>query len=97
MPERIRNTVTLTNEELQKLLEQAAKEGVRKLFADVGIDIDDEAVWKQFWKDLKEAGSIVRSFHVAKAFFWKGFLEKIGAGIAMFIMGILYYKYGMHK
>lgn len=73
MQEQKTDMISLTKEQLQKLLEDAAKEGVKQLFLEVGLD-DEQA-----WKDLREAGQIVRSFRMAKTVvikkFWTSALD----------------------
>lgn len=71
--------ITLTHEQVETLLEDAAERGAKKALASVGLDYVDAARDVMEWRFTMGAMRTIRN----------GFFKQVGAIVAVFLVGVL--------
>ena len=81
-------TVTLSQEQLELMLNRAAEAGARKALSDIGLH-DDEAA-----DDVKQLRGLLDTWRDTKETAWKTFVSWLVKGLLIAIVAGLYIKTG---
>ena len=82
------STVTLSQEQLELMLNRAAEAGARKALSDIGLH-DDEAA-----ADVKQLRGLLDTWRDTKETAWKTFVSWLVKGLLIAIVAGLYIKTG---
>ena len=82
------STVTLSQEQLELMLNRAAEAGARKALSDIGLH-DDEAA-----DDVKQLRGLLDTWRDTKETAWKTFVSWLVKGLLIAIVAGLYIKTG---
>jgi hypothetical protein len=77
------SVITLTQDQLDNLLESAAERGAERALAKVGLS-DEYA-----GEDVRDIRSLLKSWRRVKKGFWSAMLEYLGKMAALVILGVL--------
>lgn len=76
----LRPFMTLSESDLENLLNKAAERGAQKALADVGLDGDCAE------NDIRDLRMLLRSINLAKKTAWQTFIRMLTAGIIIALM-----------
>lgn len=75
----------MNDDDLERLLNRAAKYGAQMALKDMGLEGHDAA------RDIRELRSLLQALHLAKRTAWQTFIRVITVGVlAAFMAGLLY-------
>lgn len=77
-------SVTLSRNEINDLLENAAEKGARRALVNVGLNGDERIA-----QDIRELRSLLKAFNMAKSTAWKMFIRMLSFGLFLMVVSAL--------